>query len=92
MQFVMWFSGEPHTHAHSLTHTHTHTYLTGLRGAIAYALALNLQESVGEFASAETIRVLDSATLIIVLFTIVGLGASTLPLLKVCVQCEYCIL
>jgi sodium/hydrogen exchanger 8 len=57
-------------------------WFSGLRGAIAYALALNLQESVGEFASAETIRVLDTATLIIVLFTIVGLGASTLPLLK----------
>jgi sodium/hydrogen exchanger 8 len=57
-------------------------WFSGLRGAIAYALALNLQESVGEFASAETIRVLDTATLIIVLFTIVCLGASTLPLLK----------
>ena len=55
----------------------------GLRGAIAYALALNLQESVGKFATPETIRVLDTATLIIVLFTIVCLGASTLPLLKV---------
>jgi sodium/hydrogen exchanger 8 len=57
-------------------------WFSGLRGAIAYALALNLQESVGDFASPETIRVLDTATLIIVLFTIVGLGASTLPLLK----------
>jgi sodium/hydrogen exchanger 8 len=59
-------------------------WFSGLRGAIAYALALNLQESVGDFASPETIRVLDTATLIIVLFTIVGLGASTLPLLTVC--------
>jgi NhaP-type Na+/H+ or K+/H+ antiporter len=68
----------------SLSLSHPISLPLGLRGAIAYALALNLQESVGDFASPETIRVLDTATLIIVLFTIVGLGASTLPLLTVC--------
>lgn len=55
----------------------------GLRGAIAYALALNLGEKGKSFGSAELIRVLDTTTLIIVLFTIIFLGGSTLPLLKV---------
>ena len=55
----------------------------GLRGAIAYALALNLSERGESFGSAELIRVLDTTTLIVVLFTIICFGGSTLPLLKV---------
>ena len=57
--------------------------LSGLRGAIAYALALNLSERGETFGSAELIRVLDTTTLIVVLFTIICFGGSTLPLLKV---------
>lgn len=56
--------------------------IPGLRGAIAYALALNLSDET-HFANSEVIRVLDTTTLIIVLFTIVVFGGSTLPLLKV---------
>lgn len=58
----------------------------GLRGAIAYALALNLADHGEKFGSAEVISVLDTTTLIIVLFTIIVCGGSTLPILKVCVR------
>ena len=51
----------------------------GLRGPIVYALALNLGERGKLFGSAELIRVLDTTTLIIVLFTIIFLGGSALP-------------
>lgn len=54
----------------------------GLRGAIAYALALNLADQGSKFASREMIGVLSTTTLIIVLFTILVFGGSTLPLLK----------
>ncbi len=54
----------------------------GLRGAIAYALALNLVDQGSKFASKEVIEVLSTTTLVIVLFTIIFLGGSTLPLLK----------
>ena len=54
----------------------------GLRGAIAYALALNLKEKKDVF-DPEYVQILNTTTLIIVLFTIVALGGSTLPLLKV---------
>lgn len=53
----------------------------GLRGAIAYALALNLADQ-GNFASKEVIQVLSTTTLIVVLFTILVFGGSTLPILK----------
>lgn len=51
----------------------------GLRGAVAFALAQNLQE----YFSKEVTGYLVTTTLVIVLFTIVILGGSTLPLLKV---------
>jgi len=51
-------------------------WFSGLRGAIAYALSLHLEFAV------ETRRVLVTTTLIIVLFTILVLGGSTMPLLK----------
>lgn len=51
-------------------------WFSGLRGAIAYALSLHL-----EF-DREKRRVLVTTTLIIVLFTILVLGGSTMPLLK----------
>jgi len=54
----------------------------GLRGAIAYALALNLVDQGSKFASNEVIQVLSTTTLVIVLFTIIVFGGSTLPLLK----------
>ena len=54
----------------------------GLRGAIAYALALNLADQGNNFASREVIHVLSTTTLVIVLFTIIIFGGSTLPILK----------
>lgn len=51
-------------------------WFSGLRGAIAYALALHL-----DFEE-EKRRVMVTTTLIIVLFTIVCLGGSTMPMLK----------
>ena len=51
--------------------------ISGLRGAIAYALALHL-----EFSD-EKRHVIVTTTLIIVLFTIFILGGSTMPLIKV---------
>ncbi len=64
-----------------------HTYAivfssVGLRGAIAYALALNLADQGSKFASPEVIQVLSTTTLVIVLFTIIIFGGSTLPILK----------
>ena len=55
---------------------------TGLRGAIAYALALNLSER-HHFGSQELLSTIATTTLVIVLFTIVVFGGSTLPILKV---------
>ena len=52
-------------------------WFSGLRGAIAYALALHL-----DFEE-EKRRVMVTTTLIIVLFTIIVLGGSTMPMLKV---------
>ncbi|XP_076449430.1 sodium/hydrogen exchanger 8-like [Babylonia areolata] len=51
-------------------------WFSGLRGAVAFALSLHLD------MSAEKRYVLVTATLIIVLFTIMFLGGSTMPLLK----------
>ncbi|XP_046641865.1 sodium/hydrogen exchanger 8-like [Daphnia pulicaria] len=51
-------------------------WFSGLRGAIAYALSLHLEFEM------ETRRVIVTTTLIIVLFTILVLGGSTMPLLK----------
>lgn len=55
---------------------------SGLRGAIAFALALNLEEFPDE-----TRKLLVTTTLVIVLFTVLVLGGSTLPLLKVRERC-----
>jgi hypothetical protein len=52
-------------------------WFSGLRGAIAYALALHL-----EFEE-EKRRVVVTTTLIIVLFTIIILGGFTMPVMKV---------
>lgn len=52
-------------------------WFSGLRGAIAYALALHL-----EFEE-EKRRVVVTTTLIIVLFTIIFLGGLTMPVMKV---------
>ena len=57
----------------------------GLRGAIAFALSLHL-----EFEQ-EKRYVLVTATLIIVLFTVIFLGGMTLPLMKVVNNREYII-
>ena len=51
--------------------------LSGLRGAVAFALVLHLQ------LDDEKRHVLITSTLIIIMFTILCLGGSTLPLLKV---------
>lgn len=51
-------------------------FISGLRGAISYALSLHL-----EFSD-ETRHVIITTTLIIVLFTTLFFGGSTMPLLK----------
>ncbi|XP_071817414.1 sodium/hydrogen exchanger 8-like [Apostichopus japonicus] len=56
-------------------------WFSGLRGAIAYALSLHLAFDQGKR------HVLVTTTLTIVLFTVLGLGGSTLPLLK-CIGAE----
>ncbi len=59
--------------------------LSGLRGAIAFALSLHL-----EFEN-ETRHVLVTSTLMIVLFTVLVLGGSTMPMMKViCNNISYC--
>lgn len=52
-------------------------FFPGLRGAVAFALVLHLQ------LDDEKRHVLITSTLIIIMFTILCLGGSTLPLLKV---------
>jgi sodium/hydrogen exchanger 8 len=52
-------------------------WFSGLRGAIAFALSLNLTE-----IDNETRHVIVTSTLILVLFTTLFLGGSTLPLMK----------
>lgn len=52
-------------------------WFSGLRGAIAFALSLNLQ------LDSEVRHVIVTSTLILVLFTTLVLGGSTLPLMKV---------
>ena len=58
-------------------------WFSGLRGAVAYALALNLVDNKEAFGEGDVVKVLDTTTLVIVLFTILVFGGSTLPLLKV---------
>ncbi len=55
-----------------------HCFTPGLRGAIAFALSLHLQ-----FDNETTRHVMVTNTLIIVLFTLLFLGGSTMPLMKV---------
>ena len=56
----------------------------GLRGAIAFALALNLSEYVDQgIFTRDNYNYVVTTTLVIVLFTIVCLGGSALPMLKV---------
>ena len=61
----------------------------GLCGGIAYALALNLKEEKDVFATKEVIKILDTATLIIVLFIIIIFSRSTLSVLKVNMYMHY---
>ena len=57
------------------------SFMLGLRGAVAFALAENLKD----YFNKEVTGYIVTTTLVIVLFTIVILGGSTLPLLKVIV-------
>ncbi len=68
-----------HVTNHVISHVTDIIYPTGLRGAVAFALAQNLQE----YFTKEVTGYLVTTTLVIVLFTIVILGGSTQPLLKV---------
>lgn len=52
-------------------------WFSGLRGAIAFALSLNLQ------IDNETRHIIVTSTLILVLFTTLVLGGATMPLMKV---------
>ena len=54
--------------------------LIGLRGAVAFALSLHMN-----LESRETRQIIVTTTLITVLFTILFLGGSTMPLMKVSV-------
>ncbi|KAK9915576.1 hypothetical protein WJX75_001018 [Coccomyxa subellipsoidea] len=56
-------------------------WAVGLRGAVAYGLALNLPQIEGE--SDEGIPAIESATLVIVVASTLFLGAATGPLLRV---------
>ncbi|KAI1701027.1 sodium/hydrogen exchanger family domain-containing protein [Ditylenchus destructor] len=53
-------------------------WFSGMRGAVAFALALHMHVD-----SQETKRVILTSTLFIVLFTIVFMGGSALPMIKV---------
>ncbi len=55
-------------------------WAVGLRGAVAYGLALNLPQIEGE--SDEGIPAIESATLVIVMASTLFLGAATGPLLR----------
>ena len=56
-------------------------WAVGLRGAVAYGLALNLPQIEGE--SDEGIPAIESATLVIVMASTLFLGAATGPLLRI---------
>ena len=55
-------------------------WAVGLRGAVAYGLALNLPQVEGE--SDEGIPAIESATLVIVVLSTLILGSATGPLLR----------
>ena len=55
-------------------------WAVGLRGAVAYGLALNLPQIEGE--SDEGIPAIESATLVIVVLSTLILGSATGPLLR----------
>ena len=58
--------------------------ISGLRGAIAFALSLHLEfKSKDKSKEDEKRHVLVTTTLIIVLFTIMFLGGATMPMMKV---------
>lgn len=59
-------------------------WFSGMRGAIAFALSLNLP------IEKETRHVIVTSTLILVLFTTLFLGGSTLPILKVIIPKKLC--
>ncbi|KAK7114996.1 sodium/hydrogen exchanger 8-like [Littorina saxatilis] len=72
LSFILNFFRE-----HKITHKNQFImWFSGLRGAVAFALSLHLD------LSQEKRYVLVTATLIIVLFTIMFLGGATMPLLK----------
>eukprot|EP01135_Chromosphaera_perkinsii_P002324 Nk52_evm110s221 gene=Nk52_evmTU110s221 len=55
-------------------------WFSGLRGAIAFALSLHL--TGGDFFPPKEVKIIQTTTLVIVLFTILCLGGTTMPLLK----------
>lgn len=68
----MWFSG-----MFTICFECRYMCVSGLRGAVAFALALHMN-----FAKVETKRIILTATLSIVLFTLTILGGATMPVLK----------
>lgn len=58
-------------------------FFSGLRGAIAFALSLSFIAGSESSVPVSQGRMLFSTTLAIVLFTIVGFGGSTLPLMRI---------
>lgn len=81
-QVIMWFSGKiliiKKDDGLKKILQSKNKFIIGMRGAVAFALALHM-----ELNSEEAKRVVLTTTLFIVLFTIVFMGGSALPMIKV---------
>lgn len=69
-QLIIWFSGNRIRLLHQ--------NILGMRGAVAFALALHIRVE-----NEETRLIILTTTLFLVLFTIIFLGGSTIPMIKV---------
>jgi len=87
---LCWFIHLPHLHSSRSTAHFSFTagvcVWQGLRGAVSFALSLHLN-----LETHETRQIIVTTTLIIVIFTILFLGGSTMPLMKVTFTHNICI-